>query len=517
MSEPVHPSPPEVPAANAEIGVPSGRPQHTVGRSFAFLTAATGIQQVSVFVLSIALRAILGPAKTGVWNLVDVWRQQVSSVSLGASYAADRDMPMLRAQGRRDEEAEVRSVAFSFTLCEVGVVALGFLAYWAVQRETFEPSTALGLGLVPLMAVLTSYVSLYQLFLKNLKEFRLYSILFVVQAAVDWSVLPLVLIGGLDALLIGLAVGWALRAAIYWGAVRRERLFRLRLTLRRKVLGPMLRFGVLLSVAGLFSQLLLRMDSLVVGTALGTGQLGLYYLGPQVAAAAAAMPLSLAVIAWPNLMETYGRVGRDGLTPHLERYMRPVALVVSPAVTAIGVFGIAVLVIGFLPDFEPGLDAMQVFVLTVVFVQSVSLLYQVLVAVRRVVLLISLTAVAIAVEAAGLALGSLSGLSLSTAAWSAVAGQAALALGLLVAAARALEIHRDDVVRFWGRVPVAWTLMIAIIVGLVRIAPAADGLAGALAVAAGQLAAFVVLATLVLIVVDRRALIETRTLLRGMG
>ena len=87
------------------------RRQDSVGRSLAFLTAATGVQQASAFVLSVALRAILGPAKTGVWNLVDVWRQQLSAISLGASQSADRDMPMLRARSQHAEEAEVRSVA----------------------------------------------------------------------------------------------------------------------------------------------------------------------------------------------------------------------------------------------------------------------------------------------------------------------------------------------------------------------------------------------------------------------
>ena len=358
-------------------------------------------------------------------------------------------MPMLRARSQHAEEAEVRSVAFSFTIGEAGAVGLGFLVYWVLQRDTFEPSLALGLALAPLMALLTSYVSLYQLFLKNLKEFRLYSILFVAQALVDWSALPLVLIGGLDALLVGLALGWILRAAVYWVAVRRERLFRLRFTLRRAVLFPMLRFGILLSIVGLLNQLLLRLDSLVIGISLGTTSLGYYFLGPQVAAAAAAVPLSLAVIAWPNVMETYGRGGREGMIPHLERYLRPVGLVISPLVAALGVFGLGVLVTGLLPEFSPGLDAMQVWVLSVVFVQSSALLHQALVAVRRVMLLIALAAAAVAVQAAILAVGSIDELSLTTAAWSAVAGQATLALALLAASGRLLGLHRDDVARFW--------------------------------------------------------------------
>src|SRR6185312_1996580 len=112
-------APMSIPAPDAtapETGsppTPSGSP--AVGRSFAWLGAATAVQTLSSFVLAIILRALLGPARTGIWNLVEVWRQQLSSLSLGTSAAADRDMPELRGQGRTREESLARSVAFTFT------------------------------------------------------------------------------------------------------------------------------------------------------------------------------------------------------------------------------------------------------------------------------------------------------------------------------------------------------------------------------------------------------------------
>ena len=322
---------------------------------------------------------------------MEVWRQQLSSLSLGTSAAADRDMPEFRAQGRLAEESLARSVAFTFTMGEAAAVAIGFWVYWLVARDGFSSELALGLGLVPLMASLTSYVSLYQLFLKNQKQFPLYAALLVMQAAVDWSTLVFVAIGGLKLLFVGMVLGWALRAALHYLAVRRRGLFRLHLTLRRDVLFPMLRFGLSITVWSLISQLMLRLDSLVLGLAVSTTSLGLYYLGPQVAAAAAAIPLSLSVIAWPNLMETYGRGGSPALEDHLERYVRPIGLVIAPAATALAFFGLSVLVHGFLPSFAPGLGAMKIYVLTVMFVHIASLLHQTLVALKRIRLLVVLT------------------------------------------------------------------------------------------------------------------------------
>jgi O-antigen/teichoic acid export membrane protein len=283
------------------------------------------------------------------------------------------------------------------------------------------------------------------------------------------------------------------------------------------VLVPLLRFGIMLSLVGLLTQLSLRLDSLVIGLSLGTTDLGYYFVGPQVAAAAAAVPLSLTVIAWPNLMTTYGRSGNEGLLAHLERYIRPIAFVVSPLVTALAVFGIPVLVNGFIPAFAPGLGAMKIFILSVIFVHSVTLLQQVLIATRRVLLLLVLVGLGVAVQAAILIVGSRGGLSLETAAWSAVASQATIALGLLVAAGRLLEIGRADLVRFWLRVPVGWAAAVALILGLDAVAPATHGLVPSLGVGAAQTVAFALLGALVLRFVDRVALRESRALLRGFG
>jgi len=484
----------------------------------AWLTAASVVQQVSAFVLSVLLRSLLGPARTGIWNLVEVWRQQLSAVTLGVGQAADRDMPVLRAQGRSDEEAAVRSVTFSFTLGEAAAVALAFWVYWAIARENLDASLALGFALVPVMASLTSLVSVYQLFLKNQKRFRVFALLGIAQLVIDWSALAFVLIGGLDALLIGLAIGWVARMALYWGVVRRLGLWRIHLGVRWALLKPMLALGLPLSLWSLAYQLILRVDSLVVGTALGTTALGFYFLGPQVAAALAALPTSISVISYPNLMESYGRGGREALAPHLERYLRVMALVASPLMAAGGVFGMAILVRGFLADFTPGLDAMQVFCLTLLFMQSGYVLTQVLVATRRVRMLIGLTVGALAVEAAVLGLlALLGGLSIVDAAWGAVAGQAAMTIVLLVACARLLGLARADLVEFWGRVPAAWALLTGLILGLDALGDVPSGLLDAVAQFAWQMAAFGVVGFVIVWLLDRAVVRETRALLRAGG
>ena len=510
-----------IPAPGApapETGRPPPLPASpAVGRSLAWLGGATAVQQASSFVLGIIIRALLGPARTGVWNLVEVWRQQLSAFSLGTSAAADRDMPELRAQGRTAEESVVRSVAFTFTMGEAAVVAIGFWAYWVVDRNGFSPEVAFGLGLVPFMATLTSYVSLYQLFLKNLKQFPLYAGLLMLQALIDWSSLIFVLIGGLRLLIVGMVAGWVLRALLHYLAVRRRNLFRLTPTVRRTVLFPMLRFGLSITIWSLISQLMLRLDSLVVGIVLGTTSLGLYYLGPQVAAAAAALPLSLSVIAWPNLMESYGRGGAAALEDHLERYVRPVGLFIAPMATALGVFGLGVLVRGFLPAFAPGLAAMQIYVFTVMFVHVGALVHQSLVAVRRIKLLVGLTSVGLLAQSAVLGIGALAGLTRTWAAWSAVAGQATVSLLMLVGSCWVLRVSRPNLMRFWVRVPLGWVAFIGLLLAIDALAPTPHGFAAALATAVVQMLVFLVIGTAIALALDRSLVRESMALFRASG
>jgi hypothetical protein len=155
--------------------------------------------------------------------------------------------------------------------------------------------------------------------------------------------------------------------------------------------------------------------------------------------------------------------------------------------------------------------------LTLLFFQSGYMLVQVLVAERRVGVLIAMTAAAVGVQATILALASTGTLTLETAAWSAVIGQAVLTLGLLVIACRLLEARAEDVWRFWARVPLGWALLGGLILGIDAIAPEPTTLFGALVIMAAELAVFVVIAAGIVRLLEGAAFRESIALLRGHG
>jgi O-antigen/teichoic acid export membrane protein len=497
---------------------PTAPEETTVGRAVAWLTGASLIQRASSFVLTVIMRGILGPTLTGVWNLVQVWTEQLAGLTLGVHWAADREMPMLRAQGRTDEEDEVRGVTFTYLLAEATAIAVAFWAYWALARGGWSTDEALGLALVPILATIATVHTAYQLFLKNKKAFKGFAWSNIAMVAVDWAMLAFLLIGGFRLLLIGLVFAAAARVVIYVAIVRRLRLFRIPVGLSKRVLLPMLRFGLPLSLWAVGYSLILRLDSLVVGTSLGATALGFYYFGPQVATALSDIPTSLSVVSYPNLMERFGRAGPAALAPHLKRYLRALGLVFGPLSAAAGVFGIEVAVASFLPEFDRGIGAMQVVLLTLLFRQPGYLLVQILLAVKRVRLLVVITAAAAAVQAGVLAWAVIADeLTIKLAAWSSVAAQGTFALLALGSACHILEVTGSELWRFWARLPGAWIAFGALTLTIAAVVPGSDTLLGRTAWALLELGVFTAAGLGILLLVDRGALRSTRQLLRGSG
>jgi len=487
----------------------------SLGRALALLTSARFLQQGGSFAFGVLMRGILGPTRVGVWNYVDAWRQQLAGVSFGLHYAADREMPILRSQGRSQEEDEIRWLTFTWTILEALVLAVGFWVYWLVGRGHMTRDVALGLGLVPILATLTSVISSYEQFLINRKHFELRAWLTIGLFFLDWTLLAFVWLGGLRALLWGLVATWSLRVVVYAGVIRWRRLFSMRFTVRAvrpNVVGPLLRFGFPVSIFSAIFTLIQRLDSLVIGAALGATKLGLYYLGPQVAASLASLPNMLSMVSYPNLMETYGSRGMESLKVHIKRFHQAM-LLMSPVAAALGVFGVQLLVDVFLPAFRAGLEAMKIVIVTVVFTQTSLLSLQIFLATKRIALLMRVTIIALAVQGAVLGVGSLTGLTIETVAWSTVAGQGAFAVLSLADSARLAGVTRAEALRFWGRLPLGWIGFAALILGIDAASPDLHGFGGGVAELAGKLAVFSVAAFGLLWLLDRDALRASRELM----
>jgi hypothetical protein len=188
-------------------------------------------------------------------------------------------------------------------------------------------------------------------------------------------------------------------------------------------------------------------------------------------------------------------------------------LLMSPAVAAIGVFGVQFLVEVFLPAFKPGLHAMKIVIVSVVFTQTSLLSLQLFLATKRIRLLMAITLVALGAQGVVLGAGALAGLDIVIVAWSAVAGQATFALLSLIGSARLAGVTRREAVDFWGRLPLGWVGFAALILAIDAVGPTASGFPAGLAVAVVELAVFALVAVVLLWLLDRGALRASRELM----
>jgi O-antigen/teichoic acid export membrane protein len=421
---------------------------------------------------------------------------------------------MLRAQGRYDDVQETRNVTWTWLVGEAAAIAIAFWVYVVLTADSLSDDELLGLALVPIVATFTTLYGAYETFIKNQKEFKLWARFSLTQLAIDWSIVIWVLAADLTGLLIGLAVGWALRLGSVAWVVRHRRIFQLKLALNWQRLKALLSFGVPLAVWNVGYTLIPRLDSLAIGSDLGTTALGLYYLGPQIALTLASIPNALSVVSYPALMERYGREGIASLEAHVKDYMRSMSLIAAPAMTGLGIFALPVLVNNFLPDFEEGLPAMKVAIFSIIFSQPALLFLQIMLAEKLVRRLITITAVAIAIEGGMLAAGIAGGLTIEWAAWSAIAGQATFTLLALIVVIRQLRLPRPVVLGFWGRLPLAWAAFLGIGVGVDALIDDPTDLVGSLAAGAAQFALFLAAGALAVLLIDRDAFRASRALLR---
>src|SRR5713226_5661757 len=132
------------------------------------------------------------------------------------------------------------------------------------------------------------------------------------------------------------------------------------------------------------------------------------------------------------MLEHFAVGGAAGTHRGLHRSVRLLTFVILPLTVSAAYFGADLLINYALPSFGPGLGAIQVSLLVVVFWQVASLYQLVLQTAERVFLLISLTALSLAALVAALWLEARTGLTLVGVAWATVGGQG-LYLMLLVA------------------------------------------------------------------------------------
>ena len=132
----------------------------------------------------------------GTWNYVDVMTTQLSSVTLGVHYAADRLMPIARARGETDEERRLQSLTMSYLIVEGLALAAGYGVWLWARHRSYGAAVLIGLALVPYLLLMNRVQTGYQVIVKNRKAFVVFASLKVWLWVINASMTLFILAGG---------------------------------------------------------------------------------------------------------------------------------------------------------------------------------------------------------------------------------------------------------------------------------------------------------------------------------
>lgn len=363
-------------------------------RNLAYMITSTAVIRSGGILFAVLLRRILAPQLIGIWNLIEIIVAYLCTATLGVSYSSERLIPYYRARGNREAEINIRNSLFSWNIAEGLLLSLGVIVYVILFGDQYTEGVHTGLCWLPLLFLAQKLLSVYLMLLKSTKEFRVYSVANVVATMLDWSLVVWAFLWNLEGVFTGAAVIGLVKLAYLHIAVRHLRLFSFRWRLNLSGLRLHLPYGPTYTAFKAIWTFVERLDSLFVGYLLGTGVLAYYYLGFQLSKLALEVPIALAYIAFPNMMERVS-VSREGQTLSSEffRYLRFDLFVILPVVLPLGYFGSEFLIRQFLPAFSQGIVVAKISMMAVGMLAIRYLYYQVLMAYEQIGRLIFVTTV----------------------------------------------------------------------------------------------------------------------------
>ena len=323
-------------------------------REFVHFTGSTLLLQASRLLVSLAAAAQLGPERWGYWFLLNLMLTYGSVFHLGATNGMNREVPIHRGRGDASRVEEVQGVAFA------GVVVGAAFGAAALLAATALPAASVLRVALPSMAVLFTVTQVYaylQARLKSEARFRAMSVQQIAYALLlPVVVLPLAGTWGLA----GFILGQAAVAGVVAAGLMLDPATTLRLRFSWPAWRRLVGIGWPIMLAGLLYALLTTVDRWVVGAFLGIEALGHYSLAILVLGVLALVPRVIGQQVYPRMAEAYGRTGDPAEVRRWARRQSRVATAVSlplaAAVALVAPFGVGT----FLPEYAPGVTAMQI-------------------------------------------------------------------------------------------------------------------------------------------------------------
>lgn len=343
-------------------------------------------------------RRILGPEKTGIWNLIQTISSYAVTVNSGVESGAEREIPYWHGRGDTEQEVLARSQMFSSALLEstLSAIVLGIFAVFT--RHHYRHDLVLGIVCAAVYVILWRISGCYLVALRTTRNFVLIGKSQIIFAFIDFITgVGLVYGWKLTGQCISFGIGLLLRIVFYHHLIRSKDLFGFRWHFTWQTLKPLLALGFPLVIGGFFWQLLVSIDSLIVAKLCGITALGYYSIGLSAGRSVAEIPSVFSTVVFPQMILDYGRNENPSLLGRgLYRNLESVVYFLGPFLLCFFYFLFPLAVRHYLKQFELGIPTIKILILSGFFISLTHFPGQLLTTQKKVVLSSSFLLVATA-------------------------------------------------------------------------------------------------------------------------
>ena len=370
----------------SEVKTASSGPRGIVGHASVFAFSSQ-ITQLITLIAAILSRRFLGPTQVGIWATLQIVVEYSKYSTMGALYSVAIQIPYLIGKGKTDEAEAVRNAVFTLTLFNSVLAGIAILGFALVTFGRWGMEMTYGLILVSIIVVLQRMSD----FLIGLA--RCYKKFVLASKQMIWSaIVNVILVSFLSYRFKIYGFIWAIVLSLLFNILYIQFFggFTFRLQLDRKRTRSLLTFGLPLMVIALMMTGLRSIDRMVIAKTMNFEALGFYSVAYMVSTYIQSFFYSIAVVLVPHLQERFSVKDDPKDLKNLIDRTSQTYLLIIPALIGLawtaGPYFISVL----LPHFTPGIEAMKMLCLSMLFLSLVQSFTDLLIAIRKHLLLFPL-------------------------------------------------------------------------------------------------------------------------------
>ena len=325
-----------------------------------FASASLLTQGITV-IASILTRRFLGPLQMGVWSFIQVILIYAEYSTLGINNAVSREIPFHLGAKNHERAEEIKNLVFNFSVSTSLVIAAGMTLFACLYRKHLRPELLYGLFFAAALIIFQRVNNLLIELLRSYKKFALLSRQMIFSAIVNAGLIALL---AYRFKIYGFITAMCLSLAFNIGYFLHHEKFHFRWRLDIGQVGQLIGYGFPLMMIAFLNSALQSFDRLMITRFLGFEALGWYSIAIMSSTYIYSIPNSIGIVMLPNVQERYGEAQNiQGLKSYLLKWTFAYRDMM-PILIGLAWVWVPGLVAWVLPQYQNGLDAMKLLVLS---------------------------------------------------------------------------------------------------------------------------------------------------------